>query len=339
MIKGADISSLPELEDKGAAFFLAGRKAGLLEILQQNSIDYIRLRIWNEPKDGYCGKEKTIAFAKRIKEMGFRFLLDFHYSDWWADPGKQNKPKAWEHLSLVELEKALYAFTREVIEDLKKENAMPDMVQIGNEITYGMLWDTGKTGEEFDTKIQWDQLCLLVKAGIRAVQEVDPTIKIMIHTDRGGDHQGTVRFVEEIKARAVKYDVLGLSYYPSFHGEMSGLEENLSKLKELYEEEICVVEVAYPFTTDPKPYLEDPFVTEEQLHSGFPATPEGQRDYFKALLECLKKYDCQGFFYWEPAWIPAGSPEEKAKNAWATMAIFDYHGNALPALDVIKEFL
>lgn len=168
----------------------------MLHILKDNGVNSIRLRIWNEPPGGFCNLERTLLMAKRIKEAGLSFLLDFHYSDKWADPANQWKPKAWEDLDFTGLKSAVYKYTSEVLTALQNQGTMPDMVQIGNEITPGMLWGEGKVDGDCDTTEQWEQFAALVQAGISGAKSVDSSLSIMIHIDRGGDNQASRIFYD-----------------------------------------------------------------------------------------------------------------------------------------------
>lgn len=186
-ILGMDVSFMDEIEQHGGSYSdVDGKEQDLLSILKLNDANAIRLRIWNDPVGGYCNLERTVEIAKRIKAHGLHFLLDFHYSDRWADPANQWKPKAWESLSYEELQRAVCTYTADVLNTLKDNGALPDMVQVGNEITPGMLWNEGRVGgEENDTDEQWERFAGLVKYGIAAVKSVDANIQVMIHIDRG----------------------------------------------------------------------------------------------------------------------------------------------------------
>ena len=197
--KGVDISSLLELEDNGLKLYnVAGMEVDALDLCQENGVNSVRLRIWNEPSrvpeaKGYCDLEKTLILAKRIKAKGMHFMLDFHYSDFWADPGKQRKPYAWEHLSPDELVQAVYDYTKEVLERLTKEGCQPDMVQVGNEIRSGMLFPDGEVPN-------FMQLAKLLNAGIQAVRDVNPKIRVMIHLDQGGKYVFLKEWFDSIMA-------------------------------------------------------------------------------------------------------------------------------------------
>ena len=183
--KGMDISSLPEHIDGGGKFYtMDERQIEAFELLKQNDVNSIRLRIWNEPGNvpeskGYCDLKHTLEMAKKIKENQMHFVLDFHYSDYWADPGQQRKPKAWENLSYEELKKAVHDYTKEVLDALDDIGCLPDMVQVGNEIRSGMLFPDGAVPD-------YKHLAELVNEGIRACREKSENIEVMIHLDQGG---------------------------------------------------------------------------------------------------------------------------------------------------------
>lgn len=240
---GADISWAPSQEDMGTAFSDQGVEKDVLEILADNKFNWIRLRLFVDPaaengysNDGYCGLEQTLAMAKRIKSAGLKFLLDFHYSDTWADPGKQFTPAAWQGLSDSALQEKLYEYTRGVIKRFTGEGVAPEMVQIGNEIHNGMLWPQGKFKEPPET------FCALLKRASEAVRDVDPNIKIMVHVALGGDNKRSVAFYDKILSHGVVFDVIGQSYYPEHHGTLEDLKKNLTDLATRYKKPIVVVE-------------------------------------------------------------------------------------------------
>jgi len=240
---GADISFLPELESKGMEFSQQGVKKDALMLLKEHGINYIRLRIFNNPADsngyapkkGFCDLEHTLQFARRIKQAGLKWLLDFHYSDTWADPGKQFKPKAWQQLPFPVLKDSLAAFTRQVMLALKAQGTLPDMVQIGNEINHGMVWPEGSVSN-------FDGLAALYNAGRAAVLEVAPPTIIMLHIALGGQPDESVFFLDNMLARGVQFDVLGQSYYPQWHGSLPDLKNNLNRLIACYQTDVIVVE-------------------------------------------------------------------------------------------------
>lgn len=240
---GADISFLPELEAKGLKFKENGVEVDAIESLKSHGFNYVRLRIFNNPaaengyspKDGFCDLEHTKAMAKRVKAAGMKLLLDFHYSDYWADPGKQFKPKAWEGLGFEDLKKALYDYTFEVVSQLKAQGTTPDMVQIGNEINHGIVWPEGSVAH-------LDSLAQLLCAGTAAVKAVDPNIVMMLHVALGGQNDESVFFIENMLKRGVHFDVIGESYYPKWHGTLDDLRDNLTDLVRRFGKDVIVVE-------------------------------------------------------------------------------------------------
>ncbi len=240
---GADISFLPELEARGRKFSDNGKEKDPILIMKDHGFNYIRLRIFNEPandsgyspKTGFCDLEHTKQMAKRIKVAGMKFLLDFHYSDYWADPGKQYKPAAWKNLPFAELKQALYDYTKKVMEALKAQGTLPDMVQVGNEINHGIVWPEGNVSNV-------DSMAQLIAAGIAAVKAVDPSTIIMLHVALGGQNDESVFFIDQMMARKIQFDVIGLSYYPKWHGTLDNLDDNMNDLIRRYNKDIIVVE-------------------------------------------------------------------------------------------------
>lgn len=240
---GADISFLPELEARGVHFSDNHGQRDAITILKDHGFNYIRLRIFNNPaRDsgyspgrGFCDLPHTLAMAKRVKAAGLRLLLDFHYSDYWADPGKQFKPAAWRGLDFKTLMDSVYVFTKQTIAALKAQNTVPDMVQIGNEINHGMIWPEGSIRHP-------DSLASLIYAGICGVKAVDATCPIMLHIALGGQNDESHFFIDNMLQRQVPFDVIGLSYYPRWHGTLSDLKYNVDDLARQYGKDVIVVE-------------------------------------------------------------------------------------------------
>lgn len=241
---GADISWLQSQEDRGIRFSDGGTEGDAIEILRDNGFNYIRLRLFVNPRselgysqrDGYCDLEHTLQMAKRIKDAGMYFLLDFHYSDNWADPQKQIMPQAWQTYSYSEVCNAVYEHTRDVILALEKQGTMPDMVQVGNEVSNGMLWPYGSVRHSFEG------LCGLLREGVRAVREYAPSADVMLHVALGGMWEETERFFDAMAEYGVEYDVIGQSYYPEWHGTLEDLEHNLRTMAKEFGKPIYVVE-------------------------------------------------------------------------------------------------
>lgn len=238
---GADISFLPQLEARGMKFSDKGVEKDVLTILKDHGFNYVRLRLFHNPaadsgyapKQGFCDLAHTLQMAKRVKAAGMKWLLDFHYSDTWADPEKQYKPAAWKGFNFSQLKDSLYTYTRSVIKALKDQGTPPDMVQIGNEINHGLVWPEGQVSN-------LDSLAQLINAGTRATLETDPSIIMMLHIALGGQNDESAFFIEQMLARGVYFDVIGESYYPKWHGTLDNLRDNLTALSRKYGDVILV---------------------------------------------------------------------------------------------------
>ena len=369
-IKGADLSTMLELERLGARYYDGGEERDVLDILKEHDIDTIRLRIWNDPwsenHDSYGAGENdvptTLAIAKRVSEKGFDVLLDFQYSDFWADPGKQIKPKAWRELTVPELEQAVYTFTKQTMRTFLDAGVRVTMVQVGNELSNGLLWPEGRLDVDLGVT-EYDNVARFVSAGIRAVRESDPDILTMIHLDNGGNNELYRRWFDHYIARGEDFDLIGLSYYPFWHGTMDQLLANLNDIAVRYGKNLIIAEVSMGYTMEDyasyeqltederKGYATKPALVER---IEYPMTKQGQADFISALLTRLDTVADQrvkGFFWWEPAWIPVpgsgwATPASLAYmndpgpcgNEWANQALFDYEGNVLPALNVIRDY-
>ena len=240
---GADISFLPQIEDRGMKFSENGKEIDAITLLKNHGFNYIRLRIFVNPENekgyapgkGYCGLNYTLAMAKRVKEAGLKLLLDFHYSDYWADPQQQYKPYAWQNLSYETLKDSVRTYTSRILSAFRNQGTLPDMVQIGNEINHGMLWPDGHIGNP-------DQLAGLLQAGVDGVENVDAGIPVMMHIALGGQNEEAVFWLDNVLARNVKFDIIGLSYYPRWHGTPGDLYSNLHNLLQRYNKPLNVVE-------------------------------------------------------------------------------------------------
>ena len=337
--KGGDVSFIEEIEDSGFIFYEDSVAKDFFEIVRNNGWNYVRLRLWNEPERGYCDLESTMRLAKRIKDQDMNFLLNFHYSDWWADPGKQNKPAAWVDMSYDELVDALYEFTKHSVASLKEQGTLPEMVQIGNEITPGMLYPTGKVGGEYDTPEQWAKFAGLIKAGVRGVRDsIDETVnvKIMIHSDRGGDNKGARWFFDNLNAQDVAFDVIGLSFYPWWHGTIEEFTANMADLALRYEKDIILAETAYPWTLAWGDSMHNIFGDSADVVEGYPATPEGQHRFLSDIIDIIRATPGdrgKGVIWWAPEYVSIpgrGSP-------WENLTQFDFGGNALKSLSAYKK--
>ncbi len=360
MILGIDVSTYLEELEHGAKFWEGQRQIDPLEDFRANGVEYMRIRVWNHPYSpsgeaylaGNCDIAHYIRLATLAKSKGYRLLMDLHYSDFWADPGKQMIPKAWEGLDVDGLVEAVYTFTRECLLQAQAAGVSPDMIQVGNEITNGMLWPIGRLEQPDGTRGNYENFCQLVDAGCRACRETAPEAKIVLHLERSNDQQVYQEFFTRMAEAGISYDIIGASYYPYWHGTPQQLMDNLKGCRH-FGKQIMVMELGYGFTD--KPYLLDgeerrlvidaerayvPGITER-----YPMTPAGQADFIKDFLDLARKSQIDGVFYWEPAWIPgdgicwaseAGQRyiHEEGKsvsNEWANQCLFDYAGQKLPA--------
>lgn len=337
-IKGADISFVPQIEDLGGAYSVEGTQTDPVEIFSQNGVDYIRLRLWHTPSDGYCGLVKTIQMAQRVKQNGSKFLLNIHYSDTWADPAHQTKPEAWQSLTYTQLVDSVYAYTFNVVQAFNDANALPDMIQIGNEITVGFLWPEGRVGGTYNTTTQWQQFTTLLKTARNAIVDAVPyaTIPIMLHIDRGGDNAGARWFFDKMNSYQVPFDYIGLSFYPWWHGTLTQLTQNLNDLAIRYGKNIIVVETAYPWTLQAYDNVTNIVGSTSQLHDGYPSTIDGQFNFLSDIIQVIKNvpnYKGKGIFYWAPEYIsvqPIGSP-------WENLALFDFQGEVLNSIAAFQD--
>lgn len=361
-IRGVDISTLKMVEELGGTFYENGQQTDCLLALANNGANYCRLRIWVDPFDSngnpYGGGTNdyavTLALAKRATSLGMKFLLDFHYSDFWADPGRQLKPKAWTSFSFTDLRTAVRNYTKNTLDDLKGEGIVPDMVQVGNEITSGMLWNDGRVGgqgyEDFTSLAQ------LLASGISGVRDsVEADSKIVLHLDSGGNNSTYRWWFDALAATNVTldYDIIGLSYYPMWHGTLDELQYNLNDISARYNKDVAVMETAYGWTIEDGDGLGSAFSQADADLVGYPATPQGQTDFMndlEAVLLNVANNRGLGCFYWEPAWIAvtganwttaAGqayiSDTSVPNNSWDNLTVFDFTGNALESIRVFNE--
>ena len=337
---GGDLSFLPEIEFNGGKYYDGDQEKDAITLLKDHGFNSVRVKIWHTPEKNFNTLERVAAMAKRIYAAEMTFMLDFHYSDWWADPGKQIKPKAWNDLSFDVLKDSMYTYTRNVLTTLKNQNTLPHIVQIGNEIRPGLLWPEGRIGGEYETPEQWDQLVALLEAGKKGIVDAvgsDSLIDIMIHYDNGGDNNGCRHFYDNLQKRNFEFDLIGLSFYPKWHGTLDSLKSNLADLTKRYDKDVIVVETAYPWSLNwtERGGLDNDnniFGMESDIHSGYPPTIEGQTEFFKALIHIIRTVPGGrgiGVYYWEPEWISV----EGLGSHWENAALFDFEGRVLPSID------
>lgn len=347
-IRGTDLSGVPKNEDNGAAYSTAdGTAVDPVTAFADAGANVVRLKVWVNPADGYNDSAHMVAMARRAKDAGMKVLVDFHYSDRWTDPGAQGMPAAWKGFTPAALADAVYEHTRDVMSALKAAGITPYAAQIGNEINPGMMWPYGQTWDvnpnDSVSGAQWDNLAAFLTAGSRAVAEVSPDTKKILHlTNINNGIGGLTWWFDEVTARAVPFDVIGLSYYGYWHGTLADLQNAVSTLSARYSKDVLVVETAYPFTLadNPNSPYDNVIKSATSLVKGYPATPAGQAANFRAVQDVVASAPGGrgiGTVYWEPAWTSVvGSgwdPEDPASgNAWENQALFDYSNKALPAM-------
>ena len=309
---GADVGWLSQMEATGYQFYDAdGSKKDCLQLLKDRGINTIRLRVWVNPSNdkvsGHCSPAETVTMAVRAQKLGMRIMIDFHYSDTWADPGKQAKPAAWANHSFTELLNDVYKHTFDVLTSLKTAGVTPEWVQVGNEIPDGMLWPEGKSAN-------FGQLAQLLNKGYEATKAINPAIKVIVHLDKGNDNGRFRWFFDNAKANNVKYDVIGMSYYPywlesDYKVTIADLQNNLNDMVSRYGKEVMVVEVGGDYTL------------EQNTH-----------DMIAAVIKAVKAVPNNkglGVIYWEP---------EGAKS-WSGYQLSAWRADGKPskALDAFKE--
>lgn len=369
MILGIDVSTYFEEKKANAHYFLSGKEVDPLKVFKKNGVSHMRIRIWNNPfsedhkpyKGGTCDVNNFLDLADLANKYGYKVVPDFHYSDFWADPGKQFIPKDWASDSYETLLNKVAKFTKDTLTKLKNNGIDVDMMQIGNEITNGMLWPIGKLTEHGlgAKRTNYDNLCGLLKSGIKAAKEVYPHAKIILHLERSGDALVYQEFFEEMEKHNVNYDVIGASYYPYWHGSFKQLFANLDACKARFKKEIMIMELGYGFTLEdyiltnngaPHLVINEDKIKEMKEALPYPLNEEGQAKFIEEFLSLCMKHDVKAVFYWEPLWIPgedicwASSEGQKyinevgksQRNEWANQCLYDYKGNALKALNKFK---
>lgn len=331
-ILGMDASCVPALEKSGVRYYdYDGSEKDVYEILSNNGINYIRVRVWNDPYDaqgngyggGNCDIDNAIEVGKRATKYGMKLLVDFHYSDFWADPGKQMAPKAWADMDIDEKEQALYDYTESCLKKLKDAGVEVGMVQLGNE-TNGAL-----CGEK-----DWDNITRLMNAGAKAVRQVFPKAQVAVHFANPENSSSYLYYAEKLREGAVDYDVFASSYYPYWHGTLENLAQVLSKIATTYDKKVMVAETSYAFTTEDTDFCGNTIGEGSSVVKSYPYTLQGQansvRDVIDTLVNCTT--NGIGVFYWEGTWISVGgkSWEENAAlweqygSGWASSFAAEY---------------
>ena len=348
---GGDISLLPKYEEQGAQFKDKNGNTitDLVSFVREQGWNTIRVRLFVDPVKGQAitddaNKKEVVqdldfvtALGKRIKDAGMLFMLDFHYSDTYADPSKQWTPQDWQSLTAAELKEKIYEYTRDCLQQLKENGAAPDFIQTGNEISYGMLWGAKDTSANrcYSTSdaANWNRFFDLLRQAGKACREVCPQAKIIIHSERVPKVAILTDYFDRMKNAEIDYDIIGLSYYPYFHGNLSVLDNTLTKLEaKNYGKDIQIVETGYPWkwavpgtTTD--------------LQATYPYSNDGQKKFTDELITLLKNHPQVNGLSWWWAEANAKGTTGNLSTGWYNASLFDNEtGKALDALYELQSF-
>ena len=331
-INGVDISMLKQVEENGGLFYVNGNQIDPIQIFKDKGINTARIKIWHTPSLNYNNLESVLEIAYRASSAGLDLILDFHYSDTWADPLNQAKPSAWEDLNFETLCDSIEQYSRYVMTKLKNQNSLPKYVQIGNETDCGLLWPDGYVCDESDNESQWNKLReLFVHAieGVYSALDNEDTIEIISHVSSGGNW-----FFNNLIEQGVNIDILSISYYPMWHGTLTDLRQNIDDLGTMFQKPVLVVETAYPFTLQWNDNTNNILGLENQLLEDYEASEEGQFLFLHDLISLLDENDYGlGICYWAPDWISTnqfGSP-------WENQALFDFDGELLDGISAFDN--
>ena len=376
-IRGVDVSSIIALENSGVSFYNSnGTRQDIFKTLSESGVNYIRVRVWNNPfnsnGNGYGGGNNDINTAiqigQRATQYGMRLLVDFHYSDFWADPDKQKAPKAWQSYSVNQKADAIYNFTKESLQKLKDANVHVGMVQIGNETGYGFVGCKTYAAEGYQT-VSFSDIAKMMNAGSRAVREIDSNILVAVHNTN--PENGYTQIAQDYYNNGVDYDVFASSYYPYWHGTLSNLTNELRNIANTYNKKVMVAETSYLYTSEDGDGHHNT-VSDNSLTPSYPVSIQGQAKHVRDVFEAVANVGDKGIgvFYWEPAWIPVGPSSQYENNkvlwerygsGWASsyaneydpndagvyyggsavdnQAMFDFNGKALESLNVFKYII
>lgn len=319
--RGADISYYYQQEQCGVHFFRDGTETPLFTVLKDAGVNWIRLRLWHTPEDGWNGLSQTVSMAQRIKAAGFSFLLDIHYSDSWADPAEQTIPAEWSGYSFSELQNAVKSYTASVLDAFSAAGCAPDMVQTGNEIANGMLFPYGKIQDGGNC----DAFMALLSSAVETVRASCPSAQVMLHIPCDRDIKRVVWWYSQARSYSVDYDVIGLSFYSFFTGTDFDIVSDTVSALSAFGKEICIVETSYPWTLAWNDSKNNLVGLETQLIHGFSATKEGQQQYLDELCRRTAAAGGDGVFWWEPQAVCA----EQFPSALENLSWFDFNNEYL----------
>ena len=366
-IRGMDASSVLVEEKSGVKYYnFEGEEQDVFMTLAQSGVNYIRLRVWNDPYDedgnGYGGGnndvDTAIELGKRASKYGMKVCVDFHYSDFWADPKRQHAPKAWEGMTVDEKSDALYEFTKDSLKKMMDAGVNIGMVQIGNEINYGM---SGETGDS--------DVVQLLKSGSKAVREIsekyEQDIQIVVHYTRITQPGNLYMLIRNLVDEELDFDIIGLSYYPFWDGTMENMQNVVKNIQEKYNKKVVIAETSYCYTSEDGDGCANSLLGTTDLVEGYDATVQGQTSMIRDVIAAANEAGALGVFYWEGTWLPVGEATEdnskiweKYGSGWASsyasdydpedaglyyggcswdnQAFFDFDGHPLASLNVFK---
>lgn len=366
-IKGMDVSSLLAEEASGVKYYNSdGKEEDLLKILADAGVNYVRVRVWNDPFDenhngyggGNCNVDTAIAIGTRAKKYGMKTCIDFHYSDFWADPSKQMSPKAWMGLDIDEKIQALQTYTKDSLNSILDAGVDVGMVQIGNETNSGIAGVKSH-----------DNMYKMIAGGCKAAKDViserNLDTKVAVHFTQIDDYDGIMEKAKSLNEANADYDVFGISYYPYWHGSLDNMEKVLSDIKRDYRVDTCIMETAYPFTNEDSDGSANSISGDADILTEYPATVQGQAKALRDVMNSANNVESLGVFYWEGAWISVGDsaklnaekwenfgsgwassfsaaydPDDAGKYyggcSWDNQALFDKTGHPLESLNVFK---
>ena len=364
---GIDVSTYFDELEHGARYFDGEKEVQPLALFRENGVDIMRIRVWVDPKGengvpylgGNCDLDNFLRLSEIAVKKGYKIMLDIHYSDFWVDPSKQTVPKAWKDLTFEELVKKVNSYTLEILSTAKSRDIDIEFIQVGNEITYGMLWPHAKLMGKEGERTNYDKLIKIIKSGCSACRAVYPQAKLILHLEKSYDQVIYDEFFTKMEKAEVDYDIIGFSYYPYWHGTFSQFFANVDMCKK-FKKELMVVEMGYAFTLED--YIKNEhggaqLVVSCDNVSGFNFTeeytisPEGQAKFTKDFLSLAREHGISAAVWWEPLWIPGdgicwaseegqkyiGEEGKSTRNEWANQCLFGYDGKKMPAFDEFKN--
>jgi len=324
-VRAVDLSSLPQIESTNAVFYnLNHQEEDVLTMLKNSGVNTVRLRIWYNPANEHSSFNEIKSFSEKLKLMGLKVWIAIHYSDTWADPGNQSPPLNWQGISYNAIKDSVYSYTKGIVSEIH-----PDFIQIGNEINSGFLFPYGNINTNETQFIQ------LISTGVQAVRDNSNDIKIIIHY---AGINGSDWFYSKLSK--INYDIIGLSYYPIWHGKnLSELLSTLSNLSQVYDKDILIAETAYPFTLEWNDWTNNIVGLEEQLIlPEYPATPKGQKDFIAKIKEIIISINRGiGFCYWGGELIAFNGPTATDGSPWENQALYDFDNIALPVINIFND--